>query len=67
MLRRDCLPKRVIEGKIERSIVVIGRRGRRRKKLMYDVQEKRCFWKLKEETLDLTLRKLALEEAMDPS
>ena len=31
MLRRDCLLKQVIEGKVEGRIGVMGRRGRRRK------------------------------------
>jgi hypothetical protein len=40
MLRRNYLLKRVIEGKIDGSIVVTGRRGRRRKQLLDAVQEK---------------------------
>jgi hypothetical protein len=32
-----------------------GRIGRRRKQLLYDLKEKRSYWKLKEEALDLTL------------
>jgi hypothetical protein len=31
-----------------------GRRGRRRKQLLYDLKEKRRYWKLKEEALDGT-------------
>jgi len=31
---------------------VAGRRGRRRKKLLDDLMEKRGYWKLKEEVLD---------------
>jgi hypothetical protein len=34
ILRRNCLLKRVIEGKLERRIEIIGRRGRRRKQLL---------------------------------
>jgi ABC-type arginine transport system permease subunit len=33
---------------------VTGRRGRRRKQLLDDLKEKRRYWKLKQETLDLT-------------
>jgi hypothetical protein len=33
---------------------VTGRRGRRRKKLLDDLMEKRGYWKLKEEALDRT-------------
>jgi hypothetical protein len=32
-----------------------GRRGRRRKQLLYDIKEKIRYWKLKEESLDGTL------------
>jgi hypothetical protein len=39
-LRSNCLPKYVIEGKIEGKIEVTGRRGRRCKKLLYDFKEK---------------------------
>jgi hypothetical protein len=44
-----------IEGKLEGSIEMTGRRGRRRKQLLDDLKEKRRYWKLKEETLDHTL------------
>jgi len=37
ILRRNCLLQQVIEGKVE----VMGRRGRRRKKLLHDLKEKR--------------------------
>ena len=33
----------------------MGRRGRRRKKLLDDVKERRRYWKLKEEELDRAL------------
>jgi hypothetical protein len=55
ILRRNCLIKRVIEGKIEGRMAVKGRRRRRRKQLLDDVQEKSWYWKLKEETLASTL------------
>jgi hypothetical protein len=45
----------VIEGKLEGRIEVTGRGGRRRKQLLHDLQEKRRYWKLKEEALDSTL------------
>jgi hypothetical protein len=41
ILRRNCLLKHVIEGKIEGSIEMTGRRGRRRKQLLDDLMEKR--------------------------
>jgi hypothetical protein len=45
----------VIEGKLEGRIEITGRRGTRRKQLLDDLKEKRRYWKLKEEALDLTL------------
>jgi hypothetical protein len=55
ILRRNCLLKHVIEGKLEGRLEMTGRRGRRRKQLLDDIKEKRRYWKLKEEALDLTL------------
>jgi hypothetical protein len=57
ILRRNCLLKPVIEGKLEGRIEMTGRRGRRRKQLPDDVKEKRRYCKLKEEALDRTLRR----------
>jgi hypothetical protein len=54
ILRRNCLLKHVIEGKLEGRIEMTGRRGRRRKQLLDDLKEKRRYWKLKEEELDRT-------------
>jgi hypothetical protein len=55
ILRRNCLLKHVIEGKLEARIEMTGRRGRRGKQLLDDLKEKRRYWKLKEEALDRTL------------
>jgi len=55
ILRRNCLLKHVIEGEIEGRIEVTGRRGRRRKQLLDDLNEKRGYCKLKEEALDRSL------------
>jgi len=41
ILRRNCLLQRVIEGKIKGRIEVTGRRGRRRRKLLDDLKERR--------------------------
>ena len=60
ILRRNCLPKDAIEGKIE----VTGRRGRRRKHLLKELEEIRGFFELREET---PCGELALEEGMDLS
>jgi hypothetical protein len=52
ILRRNCLLQRVIEGKIQGAIEVTGLRGRRRRKLPDDLQERRGYSHLKEEALD---------------
>jgi hypothetical protein len=52
ILRRNCLLKQVIEGKIQRQIEVARRRGRRRKKLLDDLRDRRGYSHLKEEALD---------------
>jgi hypothetical protein len=54
-LRRNCLLKHIIEGKIEGKIEVTGTRGRRGKQLLDDLKENRGYWKLKEAALDRTL------------
>jgi hypothetical protein len=41
ILRKNCLLRQVIEGKIKEWIEVTGRRGRRRRKLLYDLRERR--------------------------
>jgi hypothetical protein len=51
ILRRNCLLRQVIEGKIVRGIEVTGRRGRKRRKLMDDHKERRGYSHLKEEAL----------------
>jgi len=55
ILRRNCLLQRVIEGKIKKGIEVTGRQGRRRRKLMDDLKERRGCSHLKEEALDRTM------------
>jgi hypothetical protein len=52
-LCRNCLPKYVTEGKIDGRIKVKRRRERKRKQLLDDLKEKRGYWKLKGEALDL--------------
>jgi hypothetical protein len=41
ILRRNCLLRQVIEGKIKGGIEVIGRRGRRRRKLLDNLKERK--------------------------
>jgi len=52
VLRRNCLLKHVIEGKIKGRIGLMGRRGRRRKQLLDYLEERRGYCKLKEESPD---------------
>jgi hypothetical protein len=55
ILRRNCLLKQVIEGKINGEMEVARKRGRRRKKLLDDLKDRRGYSHLKEEALDCTL------------
>ena len=55
ILRRNGLLKQVIEGKIKEEIEVTRRRGRRRKKLLNDLKDRREYYHLKEEALDRTM------------
>jgi len=55
ILRRNCLLQRVIEGKIQGGIEVTGRQGRRCRKLLDDLKERRGYSHKKEEALDRTM------------
>ena len=55
ILRRNCLLKQVIEGKIKGEMKVARRRERRRKKLLDDLKDRRGYFHLKEEALDRTM------------
>ena len=55
ILRRNCLLRWVIEGKIQGGIEVTGRQGRRCRKLLDDLKERRGYSYLMEETLDPTM------------
>jgi hypothetical protein len=55
ILRKNCLLKHIIEGKLEGRIEMTGRQGRRCKQLLDDLKKKRRYWKLKEEALNRTL------------
>jgi hypothetical protein len=55
ILRRNCLLKQVIEGKIKGEIEVTRRRGISRKKLLEDLKDGRGYSHLKEEALDRTI------------
>ena len=55
ILRRNCLLKQVIEGKIKGQIEVTRRQGRRRKKLLEDLKDRKGYCELKEEAVDRTV------------
>jgi hypothetical protein len=52
ILRKNCLLKQVIEGKIKGEMEVTRRRGRKRKKLLDNLKDRRGYSDLKEEILD---------------
>jgi hypothetical protein len=55
ILSRNCLLQCVNEGKIKGGIEVTRRRGRRRRKLLDDLKERRRYSRLKEEALTRTM------------
>ena len=55
ILRRNCLVKQIIEGKIKGQREVTRRWGRRCKKLLDDLKDRRGYCQLKEEALDRTM------------
>ena len=55
ILRRNCLLKQVIKGKIKGEMEVTRRRGRRRRKLLDDLKDRRGYSHLPEEALDRTM------------
>jgi hypothetical protein len=55
ILRRNCLLQQATEGKVKVGIEVTGRRGRRHRKLLDDLKERRGYSHLKEEALDHTM------------
>jgi hypothetical protein len=66
ILRRDCLLQQVIEGKIQGGIEVTGRLGRRRRKLLYDLKERKGYPHLKEESLDHTMWRARFGKGFGP-
>jgi len=55
ILRRNCIIKQVIERKIKGQIEVTRRQGRRRKKLLDDLKDRRGYCELKEEDVNRTM------------
>jgi hypothetical protein len=66
ILRRNCLLQQVIKGKIKGVIEVTGRRGRRRRKLLDDLKERRGYSLLKEEDLGRTMWRARFRRGFGP-
>jgi len=66
ILHRNYLLRRVIEGKIKGGIEVTGRRGRKRRKLLDDLKERRGYYHLKEEALDRTMWRAGFGRCFGP-
>ena len=66
ILRRNCLLKQVIEGKIKGEMDVTRRRGRRRKKLQDNLKDRRGYSHLKEEALDRTMWRNRFGRGFEP-
>jgi len=65
ILRRNCLLRRVIEGKIQGGIEVTERQGRRRRKLLDDLTERRGYSHLKEEALGRSMWRARIGRGLD--
>jgi hypothetical protein len=66
ILLRNCLLQRVTEGKIQKGIEVTGRQGRRRRKLLNDLKERRGYSHLKEEAFDRTMWRARFKRGFGP-
>ena len=66
ILRRNYLLQRVIEGKIQGGIKVTGRQGRRRRKLLDDLKERRGYSHLKKNALDRTMWRARFRRGFGP-
>jgi hypothetical protein len=66
ILRRNCLLQRVTEGKIQGGIEVTGRQGRRHRKLLDDLTERRGYSHLKEEALNSTMWRAGFGRGFGP-
>jgi hypothetical protein len=55
ILHRNCILQQVVEGKMKGGIEVTEKRGRRRRKLLGVLKERRGYSHLKEEALDRTV------------
>jgi hypothetical protein len=66
ILSRNCFLQRVTKGKIQVGLQVIGRQGRRRRKLLDDLKERREYSHLKEEALDRTMWRVCFGRVFGP-
>ena len=67
ILRRNCLLKQVIEGKIRGEMEVTRRQGRRSKKLLDDLKDRRGHSHLKEEAVDRNMWRDRLGRGFEPA
>jgi hypothetical protein len=67
ILRRNFIPQRVTKEKIQGGIKVTGRRGRKRRKLLDDLKERRGYSHLKEEALDRTMWRARFGRGFGPA
>jgi hypothetical protein len=66
ILRRNCLLQWVIEEKIKKGIEMTGRRGRRCRKLLDDLKERRVYTHLKEVFLDRAIWRVRFGRGFGP-
>jgi len=66
ILRTNCILQLVIEVKIQGGIEVTRRQGRRRRKLLDDLKERKEYSHLKEEALDGTMWRARLGRGFGP-
>jgi hypothetical protein len=66
ILRRNCLLQQVNEGEIQEGIEVTGIQGRRRRKLLDDLKERRGYCHLKEKSLDRTMWRAGFGRGFGP-
>jgi hypothetical protein len=64
--KANCLLQRVIKGTIQGGIEVTGRQGRRRRKLLNDLKQRRGCSHLKEEAVDRTMWRARFRRGFGP-
>jgi hypothetical protein len=66
ILHRNCFVKHTTEGKIKGMLNMRERQGRRCSELLYELKEKRGYWKLKEVILVHTLWRTSFGRGYGP-